>query len=283
MRAGWVAGGVRAELLLRHRVGSEHAATIAVRPTLADALRSLASTIYGERVHESDTLAQAERALAATVLWHLRILAGWLPAEAGEPMRALAGRFEIVNIRERVAAITRDFAAPPPFELGGLSTAWRAVDQARDLPDIRRAIARSAWGDPGYDEPQGLLRGLSDRWQQRLLAALPETAPWIELASRASKGPPESAWRAQLEWWRVVESDAQRLRRGQGDRERLLAAVALLAVDARRVARALALCARSLGADSEEYAQTFAEPPASVRRLRAPDTSHIGGLAGATA
>ena len=40
--------------------------------------------------------------LAETVLWHLRVLAGWLPPAAVGRLRALAAWFELVNIEQRV-------------------------------------------------------------------------------------------------------------------------------------------------------------------------------------
>ena len=46
---------------------------------LAQAEQILADSPYGHGVHVGQTLAEAEHALAATVLWHLRVLAGWQP------------------------------------------------------------------------------------------------------------------------------------------------------------------------------------------------------------
>ena len=91
MKPGWTAGVTRARLLLGRAVGPEHAREVARAPSLAEALAALAGSAYGERVRAGQDLATAQRGIADTLLWHLRILAGWLPAAGGALVRALAG------------------------------------------------------------------------------------------------------------------------------------------------------------------------------------------------
>jgi hypothetical protein len=72
-------------------------------------------------------------------------------------------------------------------------------------------------------------------------AALPRLAAW----ALADAGDVGSLWRAESTWRRRVEADSVReLRRGPLDRTALVAACAVLAVDAWRVRAALAAAAR---------------------------------------
>ncbi|MFI5079696.1 MAG: hypothetical protein ACHQCE_01390, partial [Streptosporangiales bacterium] len=79
MSTGWVAGSVRARALARRRLGAAAARQLAASGSLADALRVLAATHYGREDLGGQTLAGAQHAVARTVLWDLRVLAGWLP------------------------------------------------------------------------------------------------------------------------------------------------------------------------------------------------------------
>jgi len=71
---------------------------------------------------------------------------------------------------------------------------------------------------------------------QEMRAALPAPAAW----ALADTHDPADLWRAELGWWGRVEGDAGALLRGRAPHGAVLGAVALLAVDARRTARALA-------------------------------------------
>jgi hypothetical protein len=72
-------------------------------------------------------------------------------------------------------------------------------------------------------------------------AGLPREAAW----ALADVGDAGTLWRAECTWRRRVESDGMRdLRRGPLDRTALVAACAVLAVDAWRVRAALAAAAR---------------------------------------
>lgn len=294
MRAGWTAGVTRARLLLSRAVGAEQARVVAGCRSLGQGVDMLTGSAYGERVQVGCDLAAAERGVAETLLWHLRILAGWLPAPGAALVRTLAGWFELANVDARLAALVSDGREPTPFVLGGLATAWPKIEQARSVEDVADAVAGSAWGDPGGRSPAELTLGLRVAWARRVYEAAPEAADWVAGAgallvarelvlsgsraraaqlqrlpgiaenalgasslrelqtalsahgawSLAGSSDPAELWRAELRWWLAVEREAPVLLRSWGDEAVVLAAVALLAVDAQRTARALRAAAQ---------------------------------------
>jgi hypothetical protein len=78
--AGWVAAQVRSQSLANHCVGPAGARELAGAGSLDAALGILATSSYGERLHPGLSLAASEREIFASVLWNLRVLAGWSPA-----------------------------------------------------------------------------------------------------------------------------------------------------------------------------------------------------------
>ncbi|MGO8906543.1 MAG: hypothetical protein ACLQMH_13105 [Solirubrobacteraceae bacterium] len=121
--------------------------------------------------------------MAETLLWHLRILAGWLPAEGAGLVRTLAARFELDNIDARLAALAGDGREPAPFVLGGLATAWPRVEQARTVEEIREVLAGSAWGEGSEPEgpsgPAEIALGLRVAWARRVQETAPEASDWV--------------------------------------------------------------------------------------------------------
>ena len=289
MKPAWTAGVTRARLLLSRRIGPELAQTVAGSRSLADGLAALAGSAYGERVRAGQDLTTAERGVADTLLWHLRILAGWLPAAGAALVRALAGWFEVANIDARLAALAGDGREPAPFVLGTLATAWGAAEQARTIEEVADAISDSAWALPRARSSSELAIGLRVAWARRVAESAPEAADWVAgagalLAARellvthssehaeqlrrfpgvddralslgtlaafrdavgaragwslATIAEPDELWRAELEWWDRVAADSRVLLRRSDDEAVVLAAVALLAVDAQQTARAL--------------------------------------------
>ncbi len=179
MKAGWIAGVTRGRLLLSRAVGAEHARTIAGCASLQEAQAALAGSAYGQRVSAGLPLHAAERAIGDTLLWHLRILAGWLPMAGAGLVRALAGWFELANVDARLAALAGGVREPPPFELGGLATAWQAIERAAGTEEMADAVARSAWGDPGGRSAPALALGLRVAWARRVQTAAPEATDWV--------------------------------------------------------------------------------------------------------
>ncbi len=299
MKPGWTAGVTRGRLLLSRRLGAEQARAVAARPSLDGAVSAMIGSAYGERARAGSGIVAAQRAVADTLLWHLRILAGWLPAAGVGLVRALAAWFELQNIDARLAALEGDGREPPPYALGALATAWPQVDQARTLEELAGVVAGSSWGDPGVRDPLELALGLRVLWARRVHEVAPAAAELVAGAGallvarelfvadsreriaqlrrlpgigeeplRASSidelrrslhpraawalagvSEPAELWRAELGWWAAVEGDAVALLRRWGAEEVVFAAVALLAADAQRTARALEAAAN--GGDPE--------------------------------
>lgn len=174
---GWVAGSVRARHLLVRRLGHDRARALATSPSLEDALAALAGTAYGRLVRQGMGLAEAQRAAAATALWHIRVLAGWLPPGALQPVRALAAWFELANVEDRLRYLAGQDVWPP-FELGALATAWPLVAGAQSAAEVRARLAGSPWGDPGTEEPADLGLALRLSWGRRVLGAVEEAREW---------------------------------------------------------------------------------------------------------
>jgi hypothetical protein len=121
--AGWVAGGVRARAIARRRLGADAARELAACSSLEQAVGMLAATAYGGPAQDGQGLAAVQHGIAATVLWDLRVLAGWLPRGGLRLLRPLAGWFEIANMDELLEGIAGR-PAGDQFELGALATAW---------------------------------------------------------------------------------------------------------------------------------------------------------------
>lgn len=180
MSAGWVAGSVRATAMASRRMGLAAARELAGCPGLPDALELLARSPYGRDVHPGDGLAAAERAVAATTLWNLRVLAGWLPARGAEMFRLLAAGFEIANVDEQLRSFTADprEAGEPPFRLGSLGTAWPRLSRTTSAAGLRAELAASAWGDPGAVSHRAIATWLRFCWAARVAAGLAPARPW---------------------------------------------------------------------------------------------------------
>ncbi|HTS96153.1 MAG TPA: hypothetical protein VMI33_05995 [Streptosporangiaceae bacterium] len=181
MSAGWVAGSVRARALAQRRLGAGGARDLAACPSLDQALAALAATAYAGAGREGRDLGAAQHAVAATVLWNLRVLAGWLPRGGLQLMRPLAGWFEIANIDE----LLEDMAGRPSgerFELGALATAWPRLRRSASPAELRAGLAASAWNDPGGDSGLAVRVGIRARWAQRVAALGSPASAWAATA-----------------------------------------------------------------------------------------------------
>lgn len=177
MSAGWVAGSVRARALAQRRLGAGATRELAASASLEVALAALAATPYGRGVRSGQPLAETQRAVAATLLWHLRVLAGWLPREGSDMLRVLAGWFEIANVDEllhRLAGKTPE----EPFRLGALATAWPRLATARSTVELRERLAASPWGDPGEATARSVQLAMRLSWMAQIGAELERAAPW---------------------------------------------------------------------------------------------------------
>ncbi|MFE9008068.1 V-type ATPase subunit [Streptomyces sp. NPDC007875] len=178
MGAGWVAGVTRARAMLSRALGREKAAEVASAPGLDDAVRCLSATAYGHDLLPGASLADAQQAVGATLLWHLRVLAGWQPPRGANALRLLASGFEIANTRDHLRALTGSGAPRAPYRLGTLATAWPRLARTRSPQELRAALAASAWGDPGAGSPAAVATGMRVSATVRTAAALPEAVRW---------------------------------------------------------------------------------------------------------
>ncbi|WKX69018.1 V-type ATPase subunit [Streptomyces sp. XD-27] len=178
--AGWVAGVTRARAMLSRCAGAEGVREVAAAPTLDDALRYLAGTAYRHDLDPQVSPAQAQRAVGAALLWHLRVLAGWQPRRGADVVRLLAAGFEIANTEGHLRALSDAESAEParPYRLGALSTAWPRLARTRSPAELRAVLATSAWGDPGGDTPAAVATGMRVSASVRTAAAVPEAARW---------------------------------------------------------------------------------------------------------
>jgi ATP synthase (C/AC39) subunit len=176
MSAAWVAGTVRAKALARRRLGAGAARALAACPSLEEALAALVATPYRQEVRRGQTLAEAQRATTATLLWHLRVLAGWLPWRGTRMLRLLARWFEIANVDELLHRLAGG-AVEEPFHLGALATAWPRLATAGSPAELRATLAASPWGDPGGGTPRAVQLGMRLTWVGGV-AALDRAAPW---------------------------------------------------------------------------------------------------------
>lgn len=183
MKPAWVAGVTRTRLLLSRTIGARHARAIAGCRSLDEGIAALEGSAYGERIHAGEDLAAAERALAETLLWHLRLAAGWLPAAGASLVRMLARWFEIQNIDARLAALASDGREPRPLALGGLATAWPAIAQSRTIEEMVAALDGSAWGRVAGRSAAELAIALRVAWARGVQETAPCAAYWVSGAA----------------------------------------------------------------------------------------------------
>lgn len=177
MSAAWVAGSVRAQAMARRRLGTAGVRALARCGTLGEAVETLAASPYGRHVALDADLATAQHGVLEALLWNLRVLAGWLPAEGVRALRILGGWFEIANVDEHLARINGR-AAENPYRLGVLGTAWTRLATTASPQELQDVLTASIWGDPGGHTPHDI--GLSMRvvWAQRVAAHVEPARTW---------------------------------------------------------------------------------------------------------
>ncbi|MFI1332706.1 V-type ATPase subunit [Streptomyces sp. NPDC020845] len=190
MGAGWVAGVTRAKAMLSRALGAERAEEVASAPGLDAAVRYLSASPYGHDLPSEASLADAQRAVGETLVWHLRVLAGWQPPSGVTALRLLACGFEIANTEDHLRTLTDTLPntftdtltdggpLPPPYRLGTLATAWPRLARTRSPQELRAALASSAWGDPGAATPVAVAIGMRVSAAVRTAMAVPEAARW---------------------------------------------------------------------------------------------------------
>ncbi len=201
MSAGWVAGSVRARGLAR-RLGADGTRQLASCSSLSDALQVLAATRYGANIRPEQPLAVAQREIASSVLWDLRVLAGWLPPDGLRLLRTLGAWFELANVDELLQVIAGR-PADAEFRFGALATAWPRLRQAGSHAELRSALAASAWRDPGGETVHAIRLGLRAQWAARAAALGDPARTWAAGAAAllvAGSGSPSAAPSTRRSW-----------------------------------------------------------------------------------
>ncbi|MGW0748160.1 hypothetical protein [Streptomyces sp. NPDC002587] len=179
MGAGWVAGVIRARALTSQRLGAAAARELAASASLTHALGSLSASPYRGAVAADSSLADAQRGVAAALLWNLRVLAGWLPPGGARLLRPLAAGFEIANVEALLRSFSGVSPSPRFYRLGALGTAWRRLGQATSASAVRQVLAASPWGDPGAATPWAVCVGMRMAAAARTAAVGPART-WAE-------------------------------------------------------------------------------------------------------
>jgi hypothetical protein len=252
--------------MARRVLGPVVARQLAGCRSLPEAQRMLETTPFRAAAEPGLSLPAAEHKIAETILWDLRVLAGWLPRDGVRRLRLLAGWFEIANVDELLEALAgRPSGAE--FQLGALATAWPRLSGARSTAELRQALAASAWGDPGGDTIRDIRAGIRARWADRVAMSGDRARAWATAGAAVASlggpgrprqirpGRPRSTLtadvlaaepsQAEADWWRRVEREGRVLLRSSGtDGGPVLGAVVVMAADARRLRAALASAAR---------------------------------------
>jgi hypothetical protein len=186
--AGWVAGGVRAQAMSRRRLGEQGARDLLETADLVTAVDRLAASPYGHDVRRGMGLERAQHAVSQTLVWNLRVLAGWLPRPGVEVVRVLAGWAELANLERLVRGLRAGTAAPdvdgpPPYVLGALATVWPRVAGVTDRAALRAALTASPWGDPGADDDRDLVQVLRLTWSARVATGVGPARSWARSAA----------------------------------------------------------------------------------------------------
>jgi hypothetical protein len=145
---------------------------------LSEAVRLLGATSYGHRLHPNMSLVEAQHAIGDTTLWHLRILAGWLPPRGGEDLRVVAGWFEMQNLTNLIVGLAYSRAVPAPYRLGSLGSAWPQAAAANSLSDLVPLLAVSEWQSSGGTGALELIRGIRLGWGRRISEAFSGHPDW---------------------------------------------------------------------------------------------------------
>ena len=178
MSARSVGAVVRARAAASRRVGAGRVPSLAASSGLQEALSQLATGPYGHDVRPGQPLSRAQHEVYATVLWNLRVLAGWLPPDGAQAMRLLAGWAEIANVDALLRRLDGERGLPPAYRLGSLATAWPRLAASTERAELRRELAATAWGDPGSEDDHAITLVLRLVWAARVRSGVPAASGW---------------------------------------------------------------------------------------------------------
>ncbi len=182
MSTSWVAGVVRAKALADRRLGAGGARALATSAGLAEAATALHHTPYGHDAHPGMSLEEAQHAIGASLLWNMRVLAGWLPRGGADVMRLLAAGFEVANLDEHLARLHGKPAASA-YTLGTLDTAWSRLSETTTLAGIGDVLGSASWRLGDVTTQRELQVGLRLAWADAVVAGVPAAAVWARSAA----------------------------------------------------------------------------------------------------
>jgi ATP synthase subunit D len=120
-------------------MGLEATRRLASCGSLSEALRMLADTRYGANIRPEQSLAAAQRKIVGTLLWDLRVLAGWLPGEGVWLLRTRQVHAAALEAAVRYAGAAEALRV---VEAETLATRYRlrAIED-RWIPRLEQALA----------------------------------------------------------------------------------------------------------------------------------------------
>jgi hypothetical protein len=182
MTAAWIGSDVRATAMSHRVLGRSAARALAAESSIPAALTSLVNSPYGHEIRADLSLEAAQHAVAATALWNMRVLAGWVPATGIPMMRVLVAWYEIANIE---AQLRSGFEAPaqPYFRLGGLAVGWGRLSGASNTVELCDLLATTAWGRPDDETPHTIGVTLRSILLQDAAGTLPGCRDWVASAA----------------------------------------------------------------------------------------------------
>ena len=177
MSARWVAGCVRARLLLEHRAGPAAAVRLAGAASLGEALAGLAGTAYAPAVRRGDAGGGAAggRSVHGLAAPRARRLAASRCSDGAPLARG------VVRAREPrgPARRTSPEGASAPRSSSACSPRSGRPRRRRRARRASAACSRArAWGDPGSDDPEDIHLALRLAWARRVAAQAPEARAW---------------------------------------------------------------------------------------------------------
>mgnify|MGYP003308788518 CR=1 FL=1 len=287
MRSDWVAASVRARSMAQRRVGAGTCRTIAAAPGLPEALAQLADTVYGRELQSAQTLShahratlsQAHRATRRTVLWQLRVLAGWLPAGGTRLVRAAAAAFEADNILALNVSLRREYAASGNAAHSAAGpTAGNAAQAAGPTAGDAAGIGTGTGTGFGAGTVKAFdLGGLATAWP-RLQTAATEEELRLALASSPWGDPgPETALSDVLTavWLRRLTAEAAAARPWAAAAAALVAARIVLVDRTAPAPRLLTLLRPLLGTAWAGSGDPATTGPAGIAQASAPDPAGL--------
>lgn len=176
MTGSWVAADVRAIAMSRRTVGRAAATSIAGCVDLAAALGQLQSSPYARDLRPSHDLAAAQRAVASTLLWNVRVIAGWVPASGVGMLRIAMAWFEIVNLEARLHPADRGEVVPQ-FDVGGLASTLGGSESVT-TGNVLERLRATWWGSPSQGSVRAIGLAMRSRLIDRASSGVPGARAW---------------------------------------------------------------------------------------------------------